>query len=148
MKDNYLDWSIGPPYRMNSVSIYESFDRTISSFSSLFWLSLNCLRVWISPYRYCFRFVVVDNEAWHLLFKVRNFAWVDPCKEKFVESFEFDDPSFKIICKIFCWHTNSWLNLSHHMILNSLEREGGKERGCSCFLKTFQLRIHGILNLE
>ena len=102
----YIDWSIGPPYRMNLGSTYESSDEVVSSVSSLCWLLPNCLRVWISPWQYCSKFVAVANEAWHLLSRVRNYAWVGPW-EKLVESFEFDDLGLEIICKIFCWHTNS-----------------------------------------
>ena len=75
-ENNYLDWPIGLPYLINSGSTYESYEMTISSFSSLFWLSLNYLRVWISLCQYCSRSVAVTNEAWHLFFKVRNSAWV------------------------------------------------------------------------
>ena len=146
-ENNYLDWPIGPPYRINSRSAYESSEKAMSLFSSLLWLSLNYLRVWISPCWYCSRFVATANETWHLLFIVRNSVWVGPCEE-LAKFFEFDDPGLEIICKIFCWHTNSWLKLSHHLMLNSLERERGKGSGCSCFLIKFQLRIHTILNPE
>ena len=70
----YLDWPIGPPYRMNSGSTYESLDKVMSSVSSLSWLSPNCLRVEISPCRYCSKFVADVNKAWRLLFRVRNSA--------------------------------------------------------------------------
>ena len=88
------------------------------------------------------------NEAWHLLFKVRNSSLVGPW-EDLDESFEFDDPGLvEINCKTFCWHTKSWLNLSHHLMLNSLESDNGNGGGCSCFLMMFHVKIHGILNLE
>ena len=143
----YWDWPIGPPYRMNSGSTYESSNKAISSVSSLSWLSPNYLRVWISPWRYCSKFVTTTNEAWHLLFRVRNSAWVGSWEE-FAESFEFEDFGLEIICKIFCWHTNLWLNLSHHLMLNSLERDNEKRGSFFCFLIIFHLRIHEILNLE
>ena len=102
----------------------------------------------MSPWRYCSKSIAVANEAWHLLFKVRNSSSVGPWEE-LVESFEFDDPGLvEINCKIFCWHTKSWLNLSHHLMLNSLEKYNGNGGGCSCFLIIFHEKIHGILNLE
>ena len=75
-ENNYLNQLIGPSYWINSGSTYECSEMTIFSFSSLFLLSLNYLRVWISPYWYCSRSVVVANETWHLFFKVRNSVWV------------------------------------------------------------------------
>ena len=132
---------------INSRSTYESSDKAVSSVSSFSWWSPNYLRVWMSPWRYCSKSVATANEAWHLLFKVRNSFWVGPWEE-LVESFEFDEFGLEIICKIFCWQTNSWLNLSYHLMLNSLERDNEKWWGCSCFLIIFHARIHGILNLE
>ena len=132
---------------MNSGSTYESFNKVISSVSSLSWLSPNYLRVWISPWRYCSKFVTTTNEAWHLVFKVRNSTWIGH-REELAESFEFDEVGLEIICKIFCWHTNLWLNLSHHLMLNSLERDNEKGGSFFCFLIIFHLRIHEILNLE
>ena len=79
---------------------------------------------WISYWRYCSKSITVVNKAWHLLFT-----------------------SLEIIYKIFCWHTNSWLNLSHHLMLNSLKRNNGKGRCCSCFLITFHVRINSNLFL-
>ena len=143
----YLDWPIGPSYRMKSGSTYQSSDKVVSSVFSFSWWSPNYWRVWVSHCWYCSRSVAAANEAWHLFFRVKNSVWVGPW-EKLVESFEFDDLGLEIIYKIFCWHTNSRLNLSHYLMLNSLERDNGKGGGCSCFLIVFHVRIHEILNLE
>ena len=132
---------------INSGYTYESSYKAVFSVSSFSCWSPNCLRVWMSPWRYCSKSVATANEAWHLLFKVRNSAWIDHWEE-LAESFEFDEFGLEIICKIFCWQTNSWLNLSYHLMLNSLERDNEKWWGCSCFLIIFHVRIHGILNLE
>ena len=72
-ENNYLNRLIGSPYRINSRSRYESSNITIFSFSSLFLLSLNYFRVWISPCQYCSR-------SWHLFFKVRNSTWASLVK--------------------------------------------------------------------
>ena len=54
---------------------------------------------------------------------VRNSVWVGAWVEMLVEAFEVEDPSLEIMCKIFCWQTKSWLNLSYHLTLNSLEKK-------------------------
>lgn len=55
------------------------------------------MRDWICLYQYSFMSKVAVNEAWYLLFMVRNYAWAGIL----VEVFEVEEPSFEIICKNF-----------------------------------------------